>query len=113
MRSSVLKIIVVLFLFNIIFPLRTQAVTFPNPFCPPASPTCNTTFADIIDKIINFILYVGAAIFPIMASIAGFLFLSSGGDPSKVKKAKDILLYSVIGLFIVLLARGIISQLVL
>jgi hypothetical protein len=43
-----------------------------------------------------------------MAIIAGFLFLSSGGDPSKVKKAKDILLYSIIGLLIVLLAKSII-----
>jgi len=109
MKLSALKIIIVLFLFIIIFPLRIQAVTILNPFCPPANPTCNTTFTDIIDKILNFIFYIGVAIFPIMAIIAGALFLSSGGDPSKVKKAKDVLLYSVIGLFIVLLAKGIIS----
>jgi hypothetical protein len=102
MRSSVLKIIIVLFLFNIIFPLKTQAVTIPPP-------TSWTTFQEVIDAIINFIFYVGVAIFPIMAIVAGFLLLSSGGDPSKVKKAKDILLYSIIGLLIVLLARGLIS----
>ena len=102
MRSSVLKIIIVLFLFNIIFPLKIQALTFPPP-------TSWTTVQELIDAILNFILYVGLAIFPIMAIIAGLLFLSSGGDPSKVKKAKDILLYSVIGLFIILLAKGLIS----
>jgi magnesium-transporting ATPase (P-type) len=109
MKSSVLKIIIVLVLFNIIFPLRALAVTFNNPLCDPTDPTCNPSFTDIINKIINFIFWVGVVIFPIMAIIAGFLFLSSGGDPSKVKKAKDLLLYSIIGLFIVLLAKGIIS----
>jgi len=104
MRSSVLKIIIVLFLFNIILPLRTQAVTITNP-------AEWTTFQELIDAILNFIFYVGVVIFPIMAVIAGFLFLSSGGDPSKIKKAKDILLYSIIGLLIILLAKGIISML--
>jgi len=102
MKSSFSKIILVLFLFNILLPSTIRAVTF-------TPSTNNTSFEQIIDAIINYIFLAGVIIFPIMAIIAGFLFLSSGGDPSKVKKAKDILLYSVIGLFIVLLARGIIS----
>lgn len=93
-----------LFLVSFLMPVLVEAITFPNPLNA-------TTFEEIVNNIINFILYVGVAVFPIMAIIAGFLFLSSGGDPSKVKKAKDILLYSVIGLFIVLLAKGIISVL--
>jgi len=113
MKSSILKIIIVLFLFNIICPLRTQAVTITDPFCTPADPDypdCDTTITDIINKIINFIFYIGVSIFTIMVIIAGFLFISSGGDPAKVKKAKDIILYSVVGLLIVLLAKGIISM---
>lgn len=109
MKSSVLKIIIVLFLFNIIFPLTIQAITFDNPLCPPANPHCNMTFLDMIDRITNFIFTIGVAIFPIMAIIGGFLFLSSGGDPAKLKKAKELLLYAIIGLIIVLFAWAIIS----
>lgn len=103
MKSSILKIIIVLFLFNIVFPLRAQAVTIDNPIE-------YTTFEQLIDAIINFIYYIGVSIFTIMAIVAGFLFMSSGGDPAKTKKAKDMLLYAVVGLFIVLLAKGIISM---
>ncbi len=110
------KVVLFLFLVSLSAPFLVKAVTIPNPLCPcpPTDPNypncvCNMTFADIIDKIINFIFYVAIAIFPIMAIVAGFFFLSSGGDPTKVKTAKNILLYSVIGLMIVLLAKGLIS----
>jgi len=101
MKLSASRIIIIFFIFNIILALTVRAVTFDPP-------SHWTTFQEIIDAIINFIFYVGVAIFPIMAIIAGFLILTSGGDPAKVKKAKDILLYSVIGLFIVLFAKSII-----
>jgi hypothetical protein len=69
---------------------------------------CNT-IPECIEKIISFILWIGTAIFPIIIIIAGFLFLTSGGDPEKVRTAKRTIFWAVIGLVIVLLARGIIS----
>jgi uncharacterized membrane protein len=104
MSPPFLKIILFLFLFSVLAPLITQAITI-------TSPTTWTTFEDLINAIINFVLYVAIAIFPIMVIISAFFFLSSGGDPAKVKTAKTILLYAVIGLCIVLLAKGIISML--
>jgi hypothetical protein len=69
---------------------------------------CNT-IPECIEKIISFILWIGTAIFPIIIIIGGFLFLISGGDPEKVRTAKRMIFWAVIGLAIVLLARGIIS----
>jgi hypothetical protein len=69
---------------------------------------CNT-IPECIEKIISFILWIGTAIFPIIIIIGGFLFLISGGDPEKVRTAKRMIFWAVIGLVIVLLARGIIS----
>lgn len=34
----------------------------------------------------------------------GFMYMISAGDPGKVKKAKDVLLYAVIGIVVVLVA---------
>jgi len=98
------KAVLSLFLVSFLMPVLVEAITFPNPLNA-------TTFEEIVNNIINFIFYVAIVIFPIMVIVASFFFLSSGGDPTKVKTAKNILLYSVIGLMIVLLAKGIISVL--
>jgi hypothetical protein len=100
-----------LFFVFLLTPFLVKAITFINPLCPPGNPTCDMTIANIIDRIINFIFYIGVAIFPIMAIIAGFLFLSSSGEPAKVRTAKTILFYALLGLLIILLARGLISVL--
>jgi len=44
-----------------------------------------------------------------MIIVAAFYFLTSGGDPEKVRTAKRIILWTFIGLIIVLLGKGIIS----
>jgi ABC-type transport system involved in multi-copper enzyme maturation permease subunit len=69
---------------------------------------CNT-IPECIEKIITFILWVAGAILPIIIIIAGFLFLTSGGDPEKVRTAKRMIFWAVVGLAIILLAKGIIS----
>jgi hypothetical protein len=38
----------------------------------------------------------------------GFYFLTSGGDPEKIRTAKKIITYALIGLLIVLLASALI-----
>jgi len=40
---------------------------------------------------------------------AGFLFLTSGGDEEKVKKAKRAVTYAIVGLVIVLIGAGFIT----
>ena len=34
----------------------------------------------------------------------GYMYMISGGDPGRVKKAKDVLLYAVIGIVVVMVA---------
>ena len=73
------------------------------------NPLACGTFPECIEKIIGFIFWIALAIVPIIIIIAGFLFLTSGGDPEKVQTAKKMILYACIGLVIILLAKGIIS----
>jgi len=46
-----------------------------------------------------------------MIMIAAFFLLTAAGNPQRVDKAKQIILWTVIGLAIILLAKGLISVL--
>ena len=96
------KIICLIFLFSLLIPLLTKAITFESPFKA-------KSFEELIDAIINFIFWVAIAIVPIMIVVAAFYFLTSGGDPEKVRTAKRIILFTFIGLLVIFLARGITS----
>jgi len=81
--------------------------------CPPdkiciCNPLRAKSFEELIDRIINFVLWIAIAIAPLMIVIAAFHILTSGGDPKKVETGKNIILYTIVGLFIVILAKGIV-----
>ena|SRR3989344_2775856 len=84
--------------------------------CPPGAVcienplnACNLT--DLIDKIINFIFVIALAITPIMVIVGGFMFVTGGGDPAKITQGKQLLLWTVIGLTVILLAKGLVAVL--
>lgn len=104
MRHSFLKIIISLFLFfSFLTPFFVSAqITIENPLKA-------DTLPKFINKIIDFIFVIAIALAPLLTLIAGFYFITSGGDPGRVKTAKDIILYTFIGLLIIFLAKGVIS----
>jgi hypothetical protein len=59
--------------------------------------------------IINVILGVLGLIAVVVIIIGGVMFVTSSGDPGKVKKGKDTILYGIIGLVIALLAYAIVN----
>lgn len=67
------------------------------------------TFQELINAVINFLFMIALGIAPIMIIIAGFYFITAAGDPAKITIAKNIILYTLIGLLIVFLARGLIA----
>ncbi len=75
------------------------------------NPLNATSFKDLVDRIINFIFAIGVILAPLMYLVAGFYFVTAGGDPQKATTGKTIILYTTIGLGIILLARGLISVL--
>jgi uncharacterized membrane protein len=101
MTTNFKKIIIFLALFIFLTPFLSEAISIPNPLE-------SESFLELIDKITTFVFYVAVAITPIMIIISAFYFLTSGGDHQKVSQAKKLLLYTIIGLFIILLSRGII-----
>ena len=66
-------------------------------------------FGELIDTIVNIIFMFALAVAPIMIIVAGFYFITAVGEPAKINTAKQIILWTLIGLLIVLCAKGIIG----
>ena len=84
-------------------PIVVSAVEFQNPLE-------YETFGELIDAIIKFIFYIAVVIAPLMAIIGAFYILTAGGDPKKIGTGKNIIVYTLVGLAIILLARGLIAM---
>lgn len=63
----------------------------------------------IITMIINGVIFIIGIVAVVMIIIGGISYATSQGDPSKVKKGKDTILYGIIGLVIALLAYAVVN----
>jgi len=63
---------------------------------------------DILARIISFVRNIALIIAPIMYLWAGFQYLTSGGDDKKISSAKSTLIWTTVGILIILTAEGII-----
>jgi len=95
------KIILISLLLSL--PIVVSAVEFQNPLE-------YETFGDLIDAIIKFIFYIAVVIAPLMIIIGAFYILTAGGDPKKIGTGRNIIIYTLVGLAIILLARGLIAM---
>lgn len=96
------KLAILIFL-SLVSPFLVSAqITIPNP-------VKAQSLGEFIEKIATFIFNVALAIFPLMIVIAGFYMVTAAGDPAKVETGKKIILWTLIGFFIILLAKGLIE----
>lgn len=109
-RNYIIIIILVIILFstNIILVAAADPVTtggssyFANPLGDRA------TIYTIIQRIIKYLIMIGAPILAIMVIYGGYLILTAGDDPEKVKGGKNTILYAAIGYIIILSSYGVI-----
>lgn len=76
------------------------------------SSICNNkdaTPGDFVKDIINILLYIVGAISVITIILGGLMYATSAGAAAQVTKAKNIILYSVIGLLSSLAALAIVQ----
>lgn len=62
----------------------------------------------VITAVLNILSTVIGVAAVVMIILAGFKYITSGGDASGVKSAKDSLLYAIIGLVVVAMAQTIV-----
>jgi len=101
-KNHLFKLFVPLLLICFFVPLLTQAWTMKNPFA-------FNTFTELSYAIIDFLFYLALAIAPIMIIIAGFHFITAMGDPAKILIAKKIVLWTLIGLLVIISSKGLIA----
>ncbi len=74
---------------------------------PITSPIAATTLEELFDNIINFLFYLVMALVPIMIIWAALMIASAAGKAEQVNKGKTIILWSLLAVAIVLLAKGL------
>ena len=89
-----------------IFTLLAQTLNAGDVGIPAASPN------DILHNGLNVAYFVAGITAVLVIVIAGFTLVTAGSDPGTVTKAKNSILYAVIGLVIVILA-AVITQFIL
>lgn len=73
------------------------------------SPIGAQTWGELIDSITTYILWIATALAPALILIGGLYFVIGGGSEEKVRRAKRIITYTIIGYVIVLFAKGLVS----
>ena len=111
--------IIIVMIFSLPFIMFAQSVTTSNP------PTTSTditqsdmlqnplgsikTIPDFIAKVLEIIVKIGTPIVVIFIIYAGFLFVAARGNETKLKHAKETLLWTIVGAAL-LLGSWILAQ---
>lgn len=66
-----------------------------------------------IKNLVNTLLFILGAVSVVVIVIAGFYYTTSNGDQALITKAKNTLLYAVVGLVVALLAYAIVNFVIL
>jgi hypothetical protein len=96
--------------------MRHTLTGFTGITCPPKDSDCeyatNTNCGaccvlDTIYTISDWVFYIVLAFAIIFISLGAFFIMTAGGEPDKVRKGRDYILYAVIGLIIGLMAKTV------
>lgn len=79
---------------------QRDGYTLPNPLG-------TDSFLEVINRVLQGLTIIAIPVVAIIIVIAGFMLITSGGDPGKRTKAKDMILWSAIGFGILLLADSV------
>ena len=99
------KILPILSLLSLLLPMGAMAVVIEI-----QNPLTATSFEAIVANLIDFIFKIATVLAPLMIIIGAALFITSAGNLQQVDRAKKIIIYTVIGFAIVLLAKGILAM---
>jgi hypothetical protein len=98
-------------------PIAHAGIQFFGPIIPVAYNVCPASWGMLIDVINNIIqlaiIIVIVFIAPIMIAYAGFLYVVNPVNPSGIKKAKDLLINTVVGIVIALAGWMIVDAIML
>ncbi|MCP6718427.1 MAG: fibronectin type III domain-containing protein [Patescibacteria group bacterium] len=71
------------------------------------NPLNQDTLWDAINAVLNFSIIASFAIAPILIIYAAFLMIFAAGDATKISRAKEIILWTVVALAVISFAKGL------
>ena len=74
------------------------------------NPISASSFSELILNIADGFTTIALAIAPVMIVVGAFYFLTAGGSPERIKTAKEVIMYALIGVIIAVSAKGIIQM---
>lgn len=66
----------------------------------------------LFESVASTLMYVIGGVSVIFIILGGLRYVTSAGDPSSIKSAKDTILYAIVGLVVAIVARLIISYVI-
>lgn len=87
------------------FLVLAEVIEIPNPIAA-------GSFPELIDRIADWLLRMGLIISTGVIIWSAYLFLFAGGSKERVTQARQTLLYAIVGIVILLLAKGVTSIIV-
>ena len=99
------KILTILICAGLIFSIRASAemVEIPNPLGK------GVGFEGIINALIDFIFSIAVVLVPLMVIVGGFMIVTSAGNTEQIAQGKKIIMWTVIGLLVMLLSKGLVQ----
>lgn len=99
LASVILSLVLTATLASFAFALTTSV--------PPSPITTQTQLLTLIDSILNWVFTIFLIIAIILLILAGIQFITGGGDPEKISEARTKLIWSIAGIAVALIARGL------
>lgn len=100
MPTCMRKIKTLLISFLLLLPFVVKGATIQNPIG-------FDTLGELATALIDFALLITIPISGVLFLIAAFYYLSAGANPENVNKAKSIIVWTIVGIVIILIAGGI------
>lgn len=67
------------------------------------------TVEEFLTALTNFLLQIGLALVVLMIIVGGAFYMFGGVNPELVTKGKNIIMWTVLGVFVLLLSRAIVA----
>ena len=89
--------------------VRVTAPPHPGPSTTTENPLATSTLPGLVNSVSNIVVYIVSGLALLLIMIGGFYITISSGNPDQMTAGKKIIIYTVIGYVLIMLARGIVN----
>lgn len=75
------------------------------------NPTTTNTTQELVTSVVNWLLGITSAVVILFLVYGGIMYITASGDEAQIEKAKKIINYAIIGMFLVLVSYSVVTTL--